>query len=151
MSQFTKKRGEVGWPNPQARQITKWAERYEIDCHEHTAQTGTIYLTLTGIDGEEITVRCADHADAHCTATYTVDPAIDQRNAVKSWIEANGDDSAFKAAAARKREYRRLTKQAGEWALMKSGEKWYPWALIKDVSDTDIARAKQQIELGYAD
>lgn len=148
---FTKKSGANGWPNPQANQIEKCAKRFEIECDRHEAQTGTIYLTLSADNGEEITVRCADHADAHCTATFTVDPAIDQRGKVKAWIAANGDDRVFKAAAARKREFTKLTKIAGPWAMMKNGEKWYPWSLSGEITERDIQRVKQQIELGYAD
>lgn len=152
MAGFTKKSGAVGWPNPQANQIEKWAKRFGIDCDRHEAQTGTIYVTLTADNDESITVRCADHADAHCTATFTVDPTIDQRGKVKKWIGLNGDDSEFKAAAARRREFSRLIKQAGEWAMMKNGEKWYPWSMTRrDISADDIRRVKQQIELGYAD
>lgn len=151
MTMFTKKRGEVGWPNPQAKQIEGWATRYGIDCDRHEAQTGTIYLTLTAENDETITVRCADHADAHCTATWTVDPAIDQRGKVKAWIADNGDDTEWKAAAARKREYNRLVKIAGPSALMEDGSIWYPWAFNgKDASETDIERVKHQIKHGYA-
>lgn len=35
--------------------------------------------------------------------------------------------------------------------MMKNGERWYLWAFTTQVTDTDIARVKQQIELGYAD
>lgn len=150
MTAFAKKRGAVGWPGPQARQIEGWAKRFAVDVERRAAQTGSVYLTLISEGGEEISVRVADHADAYCTATFTVDPAIDQRAAVKEWIEAHGDESAWKAAAARKREFRRLVKAAGPWALMNGGGQWYPWAEDSAPNERDLERVRHQITHGYA-
>ena len=146
---FTKKHGATGWPNPQARQIEGWCGRNQIEVDRHEALTGTVYLTLESPAGETITVRVADHADAHCTATYTVDPAIDQRPAIKRWIAANGDDTAAKAVGAAKREFRALLKLAGPNALMVDGSRWYSWS-IAQADTTAITRAKHQIKHGYA-
>jgi len=90
MTRFRKKRGEVGWPGPQSRQIERWCEAYGLDCDCDTAQTGTRYLRLSDAEGEEITVRVADHADAYCSATYTVDPCTDQRAKIRKWIQSRG-------------------------------------------------------------
>jgi len=130
MGTFQSKRGENGWPNPQAKQIEGWCKRFDIDCDKHFAQTGTIYLTLSSSD-EEITVRCADHADAHCAATHTVDPAIDQRNAVKAWIKENGDESSTKTKSSAKAKCTRLMK-ARPWLLW--GDEVAPVALYKPSS-----------------
>jgi hypothetical protein len=154
MATFTKKRGAVGWPRPQARQIEGWCNRYGIDVDLRIAQTGTIYLTLSDEEGNEITVRCADHADCYATADYTVDPATDMRAAVKAWIETHGDDSAYKARIAINREYTRLAKSgaAGTHALMPDGEQWYPWNCNQALqyTDLDVERIKHQIKHGYA-
>jgi len=134
-AQFTSKRGEAGWPNPQARQIQGWCKRYGVTADLHRALTGTIYLTLTVPNGESIKVRCADHADAYATADFTVDPAIDQRAEVKAWVIEHGDDTASKGRTADAQEYARLRKSLPlrpsfngtlrPVLLMADGREWY--------------------------
>jgi len=116
MAQFRKTRGQVGWPGPQVRQIEGWARTWNIEVHGHIAQTGTHYLTLTGDDGDEITVRIADHADAYATADYTVNPAEDQREAIRRWIHEHGSRTTRRTTAQLRRIARELA-EAG-WTVV---------------------------------
>ncbi len=103
-----RKRGTVGWPGPQTRQILAWCKTYQCAAAARQAQTGTRYLTITSYDGDaQITVRVADHADCYATADYTVDPVEDQRQAVRGWIIDHGH-----------RRSRRMTaRMVRQWAL----------------------------------
>ena len=87
MNAFTKKRGAVGWPNPQAKAIERAARLLDIDLESDLAQTGTIYLAgLLGDD--EVKVRVADHGECYCTEDISCDPTgFTVRNAIE-WLAA---------------------------------------------------------------
>lgn len=69
-------------------QIQKAAEKFNICASYKQANTGTYYFELSGED-ETITVRVADHADAHCSADYNCDPFdSDMIQSVKDWMKA---------------------------------------------------------------
>ena len=84
-----------------AEQVEKMFDRYSCHYRLSIASTNSRYYSITAPDGEQITVRVADHADAYCTATFTVDPAIDQYPLVAEWVKAHGE----KVAAVRNKAY----------------------------------------------
>lgn len=153
MPMFTKKQGAVGWPGPQARQIERWSERYNITVREHFAQTGTRYLTLTAPDDEDIVVRVADHADAYATADFTVDPAIDQRKAVKAWIEAHGEKQPIRrnpmavAAGKLRRAGFEVDYTGGQTVSVPGKFMVYPWGIGQGLRGFDADAAARAAEL----
>lgn len=155
MANFLKKRGAVGWPNPQAAQIERMAGRYGLSVDRHTAQTGTVYLTIDAEDGESISVRVADHGDAYASADFTVDPQEDHRPAVKAWIAAHG----VKPSTAPAREYGRLRREfiarfGDAWLLMEDGTKWrtihekYAPGKLFGGGESEIEDMKRALESG---
>lgn len=154
MATFQKKQGEVGWPGPQARQIERWARRYDVAVSTHTAQTGTRYLTLIAPDDEDVVVRVADHADAYCTADFTVDPAIDQRASVKAWIAEHGEKQPVKrnpialaAGKLRRAGFDVMVYDGGCTALIPGKFVVYPWGIGPAMNGFDEAAATQAAEL----
>lgn len=55
-----------------ADRLEKLATELGCEVDRHTAQTGSVYLTIWR-NGAEFKIRVADHADAHATADYTAD------------------------------------------------------------------------------
>jgi len=55
-----------------ATKIEKLAEELGFQVHRREAQTGTIYLSLTGEEKDAV-VRVSDHQDAYGKADYTAD------------------------------------------------------------------------------
>jgi len=153
MTTFRRKQGAVGWPGPQSRQIEGWARRYDVAVSTHIAQTGTRYLTLIAPDDEEAVVRVADHADAYATADFTVDPAIDQRKAVKAWIEEHGEKQSAKrnpiavAAGKLRRAGFEVVYDGGYTALVPGKFIVYPWGIGRAWNGFDEAAAARAAEL----
>ncbi len=79
---FTKKRGTVGWPNKQARQIESAATAMGLNVDLHHAQTGTIYLTLD----ENLKIRVADHGECYCSEAISCDPTGYSVDQAIDWI-----------------------------------------------------------------
>jgi len=77
-----------------AEQVEKMLHRYSCHYRLSIASTNSRYYSVTAPDGEEITVRVADHCDTYCHTTFTLDPAFDQYPAVVEWIEAHGEKKA---------------------------------------------------------
>ncbi len=112
---------------------------------EHTARTGTIYLTVAAPEGECVVVRVADHCDAYGASDYTADDMLGTDKGaiafVKKWLasqceknEATREEvKAFlasrKSNRALRAKLRKLAKQyraeRGEYLLLESGEQWY--------------------------
>jgi len=113
---------------------------------EHTAQTGTIYLTVAAPEGESVVVRVSDHCDAYGTSDYTADDMLGTDKGavafVQKWLasqcenneatreEVNAFLASVKSNQALRAKLRKLAKQyraeRGEYLLLDSGEQWYP-------------------------
>jgi len=76
-----------------ARQLEALLDRYQLRYRLSIASTNSRYYRIDS-DTEEIAVRVADHADAYCTATFTVDPATDQYLLVAEWVKDHGSKRA---------------------------------------------------------
>ena len=87
---FARKRGQVGWPKPQARQLERLCERWEIDYDYTIAETGTRYYTLDAPDGSTLRVRISDHSDLYGNADISWDPYDDAWPTIRQWIRAHG-------------------------------------------------------------
>jgi len=87
---FQKKWGAVGWPEPQARRLEHWCERWGIEYDYSIAETGSRYYTLYGIDGTYLQVRIADHGDLYGRTDISWDPTDDAWPEIRSWIRAHG-------------------------------------------------------------
>ena len=158
-----------------AARIVKAAKSIGCDIdREQTAQTGTIYLTISAPCGDAVRIRVANHSDAYGTADYTAD-GMEGTDAgavsfLKSWLAeqcAENEDTksavdSFLAKVAniksQQREIRLLVKQyqslRGDYLLIETGEKWHHVSHCIDDAKCDnvyrleatIVRLKSQIE-----
>ena len=128
---------------------------------EHTAQTGSVYLTVAAPQGDAVVIRVADHCDAYGTSDYTADDMLGTDSGavafVKKWLAAQCKDNdatreeveAFLSAAKSNRQLRakvrKLAKQYqakhGDYLLMESGEQWYPVRFCLDKAKSKHASA----------
>ena len=89
VSYFQTKRGTVGWPNPQARQIEKAAKAMGFGVDFHEAQTGTIYLELDAggdVNYDPVKIRVADHGECYCSEDISCDPNGYSAHQTIQWI-----------------------------------------------------------------
>lgn len=134
MAYFTKKRGAVGWPGPQAKAIVRAIEAMGFDADSHQAQTGTIYIE-TDIGDEDyrpVKIRVADHGECYCSEDVTCDPQGYTARQTIEWLarEASVDVPASvlrgwksaetrKANAAKKQQAEAFERQRKAAALLK--------------------------------
>jgi hypothetical protein len=135
---------------------------------EHTAQTGSIYLTVAAPEGDAVVIRVSDHCDAYGTSDYTADGMLGTDSGavqfVKKWLADQCKDndatreeveSCFSKAKSKRQlraKVRRLAKQYqakhGDYLLMESGEQWYPikWSIEKaNAKDASTACLQEEV------
>lgn len=142
----------AGWIEKNATLLERLLTAAELTFRTQRAATGTLYYYINA-ENASIVVRIADHADAYGTATFTIDPAIDQLNSVIDWLTEHADNKpAFaKALAAHNRakkaaETRKEQKERQQYEFLKRRSellreelandpdiKWLPNLTYKDV------------------
>jgi len=126
---------------------------------EHTAQTGSIYLTVAAPEGDSVVIRVSDHCDAYGTSDYTADEMLGTDKGavafVKRWLAAQCEENdaareeveAFlaerKADRALRAKVRKMAKQylakVGRYVLTESGEEWHPVQSCIDAANCKYA------------
>ncbi|MCV6548539.1 MAG: hypothetical protein OIF56_14875 [Cohaesibacter sp.] len=96
-------------------QFKKILERAGATFTIHTAQTGTVYMTIAGADDDhqDLKIRIADHGECYCSEDFSIDPeGINLKQAVEFTGKYCGYNVTRSLAAFKAAQTRRAAKHA---------------------------------------